>query len=43
MGSCGYEVTLYARGLTNIAADGRDQVVGLCMLKVESPAPEFGR
>jgi hypothetical protein len=31
------------RGLTNVAADGRDQVVGLCMIKVESPAAELRR
>jgi hypothetical protein len=29
--------------LTNVAADGRDQVVGLHMLKVESPAAELRR
>jgi hypothetical protein len=45
MGGGGYEVTVYARarGLTNVAADGRDQVVGLCMFRVESPAAELGR
>jgi hypothetical protein len=31
------------RYLTNVAADGRDKVVGLCMFKVESPAAELGR
>jgi hypothetical protein len=30
-------------GLTNVAADGRDKVVGLGMFKVESPAAELGR
>jgi hypothetical protein len=29
--------------LTIVAADGRGQVVGLCMLKGESPAAELGR
>jgi hypothetical protein len=32
-----------ARRLTNVAADGRDQVVGLCMFKLESPAAELRR
>jgi len=29
--------------LTNVAADGRDKVVGLCMFGVESPSAELGR
>jgi hypothetical protein len=31
------------RCLTNVAADGRDKVVGYCMFRVESPAAELGR
>jgi hypothetical protein len=38
-------LTLVSYGccLTNVAADGRGQVVGLCMFRVESPAAGFGR
>jgi len=34
---------LRQRYLTNVAAVGREGVVGLYMLKQESPAAEFGR
>ena len=32
----------YWHRLTNVAADGRDQVVGLYMFKVESPQLNLG-
>jgi len=35
--------TFPGRGLTLVEADGRGQVVVLCMLKVESPAAELRR
>jgi hypothetical protein len=34
---------LLPRRLTNVAADGRSQVVGLCFSKAESPAADAGR
>jgi hypothetical protein len=36
-------LAMRACDLTNVAADGRDKVVGLCMFRHESPAAELGR